>query len=75
MFPGSCLSIFIEAPTEDDLRKRLEARGTETPESLEARLHKAAYEKQYKDSFDAIVVNDVLETAQKETAEIVQIFL
>lgn len=75
MFPGSCLSIFIEAPTEDDLRKRLEARGTETPESLEARLHKAAYEKQYKDSFDAIVVNDVLEIAQMEAAEKVESFL
>lgn len=74
MFPGRCLSIFIEAPTLGDLRVRLEARGTETPDSLEARLHKAAYEKQYKDSFDAVVVNDVLEKAQKEAAALVENF-
>jgi guanylate kinase len=75
MFPGNCLSIFIEAPSFEALKKRLESRGTETPESLEARLNKAAHEKQYKDSFDAVIVNDVLEKAQKETAEHVAVFL
>ncbi len=66
LFPGKCLSIFIEAPSYEALKNRLISRGTETPESLEARLNKAAHEKQYKDSFDAVIVNDELEKAQKE---------
>ncbi len=75
LYPGKTLSIFIEAPSDEELRRRLEKRGTETPESLEARLHKAAYEKQYRESFDASIVNDVLEKAQKEAALIVGPFL
>ena len=75
MFPGNCLSIFIQAPSFEALRKRLESRGTETPESLEARLNKAAHEKQYKEQFDAVIVNDVLDKAQKETEALVKDFL
>jgi guanylate kinase len=75
LFPGSCLSIFIEAPSFEALKQRLESRGTETPDSLEARLHKAAHEKQYKDNFDAVIVNDVLEKAQQEAEMLVQKFL
>jgi len=75
MFPGSCFSLFIEAPSEADLRKRLEARGTETAESIEMRLNKAAHEKQFKDCFDAIIINDVLEHAQQEASAFLGKFL
>jgi guanylate kinase len=75
LFPGSCLSIFIEAPSFEALRQRLESRGTETPESLEARLNKAAHEKEYKHSFNAVIVNDILERAQKEAEVLIQNFL
>lgn len=75
LFPGKCLSIFIKAPSHEALRNRLESRGTETPESLEARLNKAAHEEQYKDSFDAVVVNDELEKAQQEAGALLQGFL
>ncbi len=75
MYPGQCLSLFIEAPSDLALRKRLENRGTETPESLEARIHKAAYEKQYKHQFDAIVINDVLEEACEAANHAVSEFL
>jgi guanylate kinase len=75
LFPGQCLSIFIEAPSFEALKHRLESRGTETPESLEARLNKAAHEKQYKESFDAVIVNDVLAKAQKDAEKIVRTFL
>jgi guanylate kinase len=74
MFPGSCYSIFIEAPSETELRKRLEKRGTETPESIEVRLNKATHEKQFKEFFDAVIVNDVLEKAQKEAGEKIETF-
>jgi guanylate kinase len=74
-FPGQCLSLFIQAPNVDELRKRLESRGTETAESLATRLNKAAYEMSFKDSFNAIIVNDVLENAQKKAKDLVEKFL
>jgi guanylate kinase len=74
-YPGQCLSIFIQAPNVDELRKRLESRGTETPETLHTRLSKAAYEMSFKDSFHAIIVNDVLEQAQQKAVQIVGEFL
>lgn len=74
-YPGHCLSIFIQAPNVDELRKRLESRGTETPESLATRLNKAAYEMSFKDSFNAIIVNDVLEQAQEKAKKLVEKFL
>jgi guanylate kinase len=75
LYPGKCLSIFIEAPTFEALKNRLINRGTETQESLEARLNKAAHEQQYKESFDAIIINDVLEKAQKQAEALLFDFL
>lgn len=74
MFPGSCYSLFIEAPSETELRKRLEKRGTETPESIEVRINKAAHEKQFKEFFDAVIVNNLLEKAQREAGEKIETF-
>ena len=74
-YPGHCLSIFIQAPNVDELRKRLESRGTETHESLATRLNKAAYEMSFKDSFNAVVVNDVLDQAQQKAKQLVEKFM
>lgn len=72
--PGS-LSIFIEPPSVEELRKRLEGRGTETPESLAARVNKASYEISFKDQFHHTVVNRDLATACSEAEKIVGEFL
>ena len=69
------LSIFIEPPSVDELKKRLNSRGTETPESLDTRLNKATYELSFKDHFDKVIVNDDLEKASKEAVNIVSTFL
>ena len=69
------LSLFIEPPSIEELEKRLKARGTETPESLQARISKAAYELSFKDRFDHIILNDKLERACKEAEHIVSRFL
>jgi len=69
------LSIFIEPPSVDELKKRLNSRGTETPESLATRLNKATYELSFKDHFDKVIVNDDLEKACKEAVNIVSTFL
>ncbi len=74
-YPTESVSLFIEPPSVSELRKRLEFRGTETPESIEARINKATYELSFKDNFDHIILNDVLEKACIEAAEIVSGFL
>jgi guanylate kinase len=74
-FPKNSLSIFIQAPSVEELRRRLEGRGTETPESLQTRISKAGYEMSFKDNFDVVIINDNLEQAKDETVEVVRQFL
>lgn len=74
-YPKSCLSIFIEPPSVDELRRRLESRGTETPETLQARVNKASYEISFKHHFDEIIVNDELTAACKRAAALIENFL
>lgn len=69
------LSIFIEPPSVDVLKQRLESRGTETAESLAARINKAAYEISFKHHFNIEIVNDNLEQACKEAENAVVGFL
>lgn len=74
-YPGQCLSLFIEPPSLEELRRRLEARGTETPESLNARISKAGYEMSFRHQFDRIIVNDRLDRACEEAEKLVFNFL
>ena len=74
-FRGSTLSLFIDPPSVDELQRRLEGRGTETPESLQARVNKAAYEISFKHHFDRIILNSRLEDACREADEAVKSFL
>jgi len=74
-FPDSALTIFIEPPSVAELKKRLESRGTETPESLAARVNKASYEISFKDQFDRQIVNDNLQEAREKAVVIVQHFI
>lgn len=62
-YPDNTLSIFVEPPSVEELRRRLQARGTETPETLEARVNKAAYEISFKNQFKELIINDDLEKA------------
>lgn len=74
-FNEGTLSLFIEPPSVDELKKRLESRGTETPESLAARVNKASYELSFKDHFDEVVVNAQLDEACAAAEKIVAHFL
>ncbi|HEU4859702.1 MAG TPA: guanylate kinase [Chitinophagaceae bacterium] len=73
--PDQTLSLFIEPPSVDELKKRLNTRGTETLESLDTRLNKATYELTFKDHFDKVIINDNLEKACQEAVRIVSVFL
>lgn len=74
-YPVNTLSIFIEPPSVDELKARLQGRGTETPESLAARVNKATYEISFKSHFDKVIVNDNLTTAFEKADMLVKQFL
>ena len=69
------LSVFIQPPSIEELRKRLIGRDTDTPEVIESRIAKAAYELGFADKFDVVVVNDDLETAKAKALQVIQAFL
>ena len=69
------LSIFIQPPSIDELRRRLESRATDAPQVIEDRLNKAAYELTFASQFDKVVVNNDLDKAKTETLQIIQEFL
>lgn len=69
------LSIFIQPPSIEELRRRLEKRGTETPEVIEQRIQRAQFEIEQAPNFDEVVVNDNLEVAQVEVLSLVEDFL
>ena len=74
-YGGRAMSLFIQPPSVEELRRRLVARATDTPEAIEDRLAKAAYELDFASQFDHIVVNDNLETAEAQTLSLVEHFL
>jgi guanylate kinase len=74
-FPQTSLSLFIQPPSVEELKKRLQSRGTETAESLAARVNKAAYELSFKEHFNKVVVNEELQKACAEASVIVDAFI
>ena len=74
-YPESSITLFIVPPSVAELKNRLEGRGTETLESLAARVNKAAYEISFKDQFDKLIVNDNLEHACMEAEVIIRNFI
>ncbi len=74
-YGGDALSLFIQPPSVEELRRRLEGRGTDTSEAIAQRLAKAEYELTFAPQFDRVVVNDDLEQAKLETLSIVKEFL
>ena len=74
-YGSRAMSLFIQPPSVEELRRRLTGRATDTPEAIEDRLAKAEYELTFAPQFDHIVVNDDLETAEQETLALVEVFL
>jgi guanylate kinase len=74
-FPDTTLSLFIEPPSIEELQRRLTSRGTENPESLLARVSKAAYELSFKHSFHQVIVNENLGKACEEAEAAVLSFI
>lgn len=74
-FGNDALSIFIQAPSVEELRSRLVGRATDSPEKIEERISKAEYEMSFASQFDTILVNGQLETALSEAEKTVREFL
>jgi guanylate kinase len=68
----TAVTIFITAPSVEELERRLRARGTENPGEIEERLTEAQEQWKRKDRFDHVVVNDDLDRALDQLAGIVQ---
>lgn len=69
------LAIFVQPPSIEELKKRLQFRSTETEEKIKMRMAKAEYELSFAQQFDVIIVNDLLDKALEEAEKIVGGFL
>ncbi len=75
IFGSEALSVFVQPPSVEELRRRLVGRATDAPEVIEQRLAKAEEELTYAPKFDVIIVNDDLETAKAEALKTISDFL
>lgn len=74
-YGNRALSVFIQPPSVEELRRRLVGRNTDSPEVIESRLAKAEYELGFAGQFDVVIVNDDLDKAKEETLRTVRDFL
>lgn len=74
-YGSEAMSIFIQPPSIDELRRRLEHRATDAPEVIDQRIARAEFELTFADKFDKIVVNDDLEQAKADALKLVQDFI
>ncbi len=74
-YADRALSLFVQPPSIDALRQRLEGRGTDSAEVIADRIARAEFELSFASKFDKVVINDDLATAQQEVLRIVKDFL
>ena len=74
-YGDEALSLFIQPPSIDELRRRLEGRATDAPEVIDQRIARAEFELTFAPQFDRIVVNDQLEQAEHDALAVIQQYL
>ena len=74
MYGLQAMSMFIQPPSVPELRRRLESRGSDTPDQIQIRLDKAEYEMSFAPQFDHIIVNDDLDKAKAEALTLITDF-
>jgi guanylate kinase len=74
-FKTDAIAIFIMPPSVEELENRLVKRGTDSSEKIRVRVEKASEELKLAGEFDSVIINNELETAKKETYNIVSSFL
>ena len=66
------LLLFVTPPSAQELKRRLEGRGTETPEVIEDRMARAAQEALLMNKYDYLVVNDQLDECVETVHQLIQ---
>ena len=74
-YGDEAMSIFIQPPSIEELRRRLEGRGTDAPEVIDQRIARAAFELTFADKFDKVIVNDKLEQAEADALSLIENFV
>ena len=74
-YPEQSLAVFVQPPSVEELKKRLQNRKTETTDKIKMRIDKATKELAYAKDFDVVILNDDLETAKKEVYKVVSNFV
>lgn len=74
LYGSEAVSIFIQPPSVEALRQRLERRGTESPEAIDQRVARAELEISYAPQFDHVVINDLLPEAIEAVEGILKSF-
>lgn len=74
-YGNRALSIFIQPPSVEELRRRLESRGTDAPEVIADRVAKAEFELGFAGKFDVVIINDDLQKAQDEAYRVLSDYL
>ncbi len=74
-YGSRALSVFIQPPSIAELRRRLEARGTDSPDMIDQRIAKASYELTFAPKYDKVIVNDDLQKAEAEALRLVASFV
>ena len=74
-YGDEAMSIFIQPPSIEELRRRLEGRGTDTPEVIDQRIARAAFELTFAEKFDTVIVNDKLEQAEADALSLIESFI
>ena len=75
IYGDRALTIFVMPPSIDELRNRLESRGTDTPEVIQNRLDKATHEMSFAPQFDATIMNDDFDKAKRDTVKLIKEFI
>jgi len=74
-YPVNTIAIFVQAPSMEELKRRLKNRGSETEESMKTRLDKSTFEMTFKNQFENIIINKDFEIACREAEKIIDEFL
>ena len=74
-YGNNALSVFIQPPSIEVLRQRLEGRGTDSPEVINDRIARAEFELSYAPKFDTVVINDNLQEAEEQALKVIKNFL
>ncbi|MCH5246573.1 MAG: guanylate kinase [Muribaculaceae bacterium] len=69
------LTLFIMPPSIDELRSRLQNRGTDSPDKIEERLSRANYEISFAPKYDVVITNDVLQHSVEECEKVIEDFI